>query len=160
MRLTLFYGFVKAHHILYGSKESDNQNAYFYTEACYTNFSAVWFVIQTHRRSQTPSAWWLPPRWWRNKLETFSALLALCEGNTSVTSGSPSQRPVTRSFDVFFDLHLTKRLCKQSRCRWFEMPSCSLWCHCEVPPVPPVSMKIGNSQSFPMCLASCRLSYI
>ena len=42
----------------------------------------------------------------------------------------PSQRPVTRSFDVFFDLRLNKRLSKQSRRRWFEIPSRSLWHHC------------------------------
>ena len=42
----------------------------------------------------------------------------------------PSQRPVTWSFDVFFDLCLNKRLSKQSRCRWFETPSHSLWRHC------------------------------
>ena len=35
-------------------------------------------------------------------------------GNSTVTGEFPSQRPVTRSFDVFFDLHLNKRLCKQS----------------------------------------------
>ena len=35
----------------------------------------------------------------------------------------PSQRPVTRSFDVFFDLHLNKRLSKQSRGWRFETPS-------------------------------------
>ena len=35
---------------------------------------------------------------------TFSALLALCVGNSPVTGEFPSQRPVTRSFDVFFDL--------------------------------------------------------
>ena len=29
---------------------------------------------------------------------------------------------------------LNKRLSKQSRHRWFEMPSCSLWCHCNVVP--------------------------
>ena len=40
----------------------------------------------------------------------FSALLALSEGNLPVTGGSPSQRPVTRSFDVFFDLRLNKRM--------------------------------------------------
>ena len=39
--------------------------------------------------------------WWRHQMETFSALLALCEGNSSVTGEFPSQRPVTRSFDVF-----------------------------------------------------------
>ena len=41
----------------------------------------------------------------------------------------PSQRPVTRSFDVFFDQRLNKRLSKQSRRRWFETPACSLWRH-------------------------------
>ena len=48
--------------------------------------------------------------------KTFSALLALCEENSHVTDGFPSQMPVTRSFDVFFDLRLNKRLSKQSRC--------------------------------------------
>ena len=38
--------------------------------------------------------------WWRHQMETFSALLALCAGNLPVTGESPSQRPVTRSFDV------------------------------------------------------------
>ena len=41
----------------------------------------------------------------------------------------PAQRPVTRSFDVFFDLHLNKCLSKQSWGWWFEMPSCPLWRH-------------------------------
>ena len=45
-------------------------------------------------------------------METFSALLALCVGNSSVTGEFPAQRPVTRSFDVSFDLHLNKRLNK------------------------------------------------
>ena len=56
-------------------------------------------------------------------METFSLLLALCEGNPLVTDGFPSQRPVTRSFDVFFDLRLNKRLSYQSRRRWYETPS-------------------------------------
>ena len=43
-------------------------------------------------------------------METFSVLLALREGNAPVTGGFPSQRPMTRSFDVFFDLRLNKRL--------------------------------------------------
>ena len=43
-----------------------------------------------------------------------------------------SQRTVTRSFDVFFDLRLNKRLREQSWGRWFETPSCSLWRHCNV----------------------------
>ena len=42
----------------------------------------------------------------------------------------PAQRPITRSFGVFFDLHLNERLSKQSCGWWFGMPSRSLWCHC------------------------------
>ena len=41
----------------------------------------------------------------------------------------PTQRPVTRSFDVFFDLRLNKRLCKQSWGWWFETLLCPLWRH-------------------------------
>ena len=68
--------------------------------------------------------------WWRHQIEAFSALLALCVGNSPVTGEFPSQRPVTRSFDVSFDLHLNKRLSKQSWGWWFETPSCPLWPHC------------------------------
>ena len=41
-------------------------------------------------------------------------------------------RPVTRSFDVFFYLHLNKWLSKQSWGWWFETPLCSLWRFCNV----------------------------
>ena len=44
-------------------------------------------------------------------METFSALLAMC--NSPVSGEFPPQRPVTRSFDIFFDLRLNKRLSKQ-----------------------------------------------
>ena len=47
-------------------------------------------------------------------METFSGLLAICVGNSPVTGEFPAERPVTRSFDVFFDLRLNKRLSKQS----------------------------------------------
>ena len=118
--------------------------------------------------------------WWRHQMETFSALPPLCVGNPPVTAGFPSQRPMTRSFETFFGLHLNKRLSehssrhahydvtvmhwsfvrectghrwipptkashavlwfflwsglnkrfnKQSRRRWFETPSRSLWRH-------------------------------
>ena len=66
--------------------------------------------------------------WWRHQMETFPALLALC----AVTGEFPTQRPVTRNFDVFFDLRLNKRLIKQSWGWWSETPSCSLWRHCNV----------------------------
>ena len=45
---------------------------------------------------------------------TFYVLLAICAGNSPVTGEFPAQRPVTRSFDVFFDLRLNERLSKQS----------------------------------------------
>ena len=41
----------------------------------------------------------------------------------STTGGFPSQRPVTRIFEFFFDLRLSKRLINQSRRRWCETPS-------------------------------------
>ena len=39
----------------------------------------------------------------------YSALLAICAGNSPVPGEFPAQRPVTRNFDVFFDLRLNKR---------------------------------------------------
>ena len=45
-------------------------------------------------------------------METFSALLAIDAGNSPVSGEFPAQRPVMRSFDVFFDLRLNKRLSK------------------------------------------------
>ena len=47
-------------------------------------------------------------------METFSALLAICAGNSPVTGEFLAQKPVTRSFDVLFDLRLNTRLSKQS----------------------------------------------
>ena len=72
--------------------------------------------------------------WWRHQMETFFALLALCAGNSLVTTEFPSQRPVMRSFDVFFDLRLNKRLSKQSGSWWFETPSRSFSRQCNIRP--------------------------
>ena len=62
-------------------------------------------------------------------MTSFSALLALCAGNSPVHGEFPAQSPVTRSFDFFY-LRLNKRLSKQSSGWWFETPSWSLWRHC------------------------------
>ena len=51
-------------------------------------------------------------------MDTFSALLAICAGNSPVPSEFPTQRPVTRSFDVFFDMCLNK---------------CKIYVKCEMP---------------------------
>ena len=53
----------------------------------------------------------------------------LCGEFTGHLSPVPTQRPVTRSFDVFFDLRLNKRLSKHLWGWWFETPSWSLWRH-------------------------------
>ena len=66
-------------------------------------------------------------------METFSALLAFCAGSSPAIGDFPGQRPVTWNFDVFFVLHLNKRLSKQSPRRWFETPSDPLWRHCNTP---------------------------
>ena len=68
--------------------------------------------------------------WWRH--QTFSTLLAICGGNSSVPGEFPAQRPVTRSFDVSFDLRLNKRLNKQSWAWWFETLLLLLWRQCNV----------------------------
>ena len=76
--------------------------------------------------------------WCRHQMETFSALLAICAGNSPVTGEFPAQRPEARSFDVFIDLRPNKRLSKQSWGWWFETPlrplnrhSNGLTCRCE-----------------------------
>ena len=68
--------------------------------------------------------------WWHHKMETFSALLVIYAGNSPVSGEFPSQRPVTRSFDLFFDLRLNKPLSKQWWGWWFETLSRLLWRHC------------------------------
>ena len=68
--------------------------------------------------------------WWRDQMETFSVLVALCPGNSPVTGEFPAQRPATRCLDAFFDMRLNKRLSKQSLGWWPETPSRPLWRHC------------------------------
>ena len=87
---------------------------------------------------QLNQGWGLPR--WRHQMEAFSTLLALWVGKSPVTREFPSPRPVTWSFDVFFDLHLNKQLSKQSWGWWFETPSRSLWRHGNAKPIPCVPL--------------------
>ena len=89
-----------------------------------------WGNIWSRSYCQLRGIWTTRATWWHHQMETFSELLAICAGNSPVPGEFPAQRPVTQSFDVFFDLHLNKRLSKQSWGWWFEMPLCSLWRHC------------------------------
>ena len=70
--------------------------------------------------------------WWRHQMETFSALLAICAGNSRVPGEFRAQRPVTRGFDIYYDLCLNKRLSKQSWAWWFETLSRTLLRLCNV----------------------------
>ena len=80
------------------------------------------FAKRTALLSQDP--------WWRHQMETFSALLAICAGNSPGTGEFPAQRSVTRSFDVFFDMCPNKPLSKQWWGWWFETLSRPFWRHC------------------------------
>ena len=62
-------------------------------------------------------------------MEIFSALLAIRAENSPVANEFTAQKPVTRSFDIFFDLRLNKRSSKQSWAWWFDMLSRPLWRH-------------------------------
>ena len=68
--------------------------------------------------------------WWRHQMETFSALLAICAGNSPVPGEFPTQRPVTRSIDVNLDLRLNKPYSKQSWGWWSKTLSRLSWRHC------------------------------
>ena len=73
--------------------------------------------------------------WWCNiVIGTQGLYPGLTIENTiqPVTGEFPTQMPVTRGFDVYFDLLLNKQLSKQSWGWCFEMPSCPLWCQCNI----------------------------
>ena len=72
----------------------------------YTRWKTMHFKNYVHRLSFLVA-------WWRHQMETLSPLLAFCAGNLPITGEFLSQRPVTRSSDVFFDLRLNKGLSKQ-----------------------------------------------
>ena len=98
------------------SSKIGNQNCQLLEARCTCSLTSRW---------QLNDARYYCLSWWRHQMETFSALQVLCAGNSPVTGEFPSQRPVTRSFHVFFDLLLNKRLSKQWWGWWFE-PSGSL----------------------------------
>ena len=80
---------------------------------CLNYVSAIEFYQRTkkHGKPRRVSIFLLRT-WWRHQMETFFALLAICAGNSPVIGEFPAQRPVTRGFDVFFDLRLNKRISK------------------------------------------------
>ena len=107
----------------------------FSARPCSIRHLADWHVSHINPRSGTHrrnSSRFVTGDLWRHQMGPFSALLALCAGNSPVTGEFPAQRPVTRGFDVFFNLCLNKRLNKQLWGWWFETPSPPLWRDCNV----------------------------
>ena len=102
------------------------------TGLCAGKFTGDRWISRTNGQLRGKCFHLMTSSWWTHQLETFPTFLVLCEGNPPATGGFPSKGPVTGSFDVFVDLRLNKRLSKQSRRRWFDTSSCSLWHHCIV----------------------------
>ena len=78
-----------------------------------------------------PSPWYLPLMMTSSNGNIFRVTGPLC-GEFTGPGEFPIQRPVTRSFDVFFYPSLNKRLSKQPWGWWFETLSWSLWRQCNV----------------------------
>ena len=92
------------------------------------NNRATISISSIHQQTQARQGWCISA-WWRNQMETVSALMVICAGNSPVPGEYPTQRLVTRSSGVVFDLHPNKRLSKQWWGWGFETPSYPLWCH-------------------------------
>ena len=65
--------------------------------------------------------------WWCHQMEGFSALLAVCAGDSPVTGEFPSQGPVARSLDVFIDGH--SYIMYQGQTCWCSAFARSWWRH-------------------------------
>ena len=85
------------------------------------NTSHLHGQLSTKYKPISPNEYELSDTWWRHQMETFSAVLAICAGNSPVTGEFLSQRPVTQSSDIFVAMRMKKQLSKQSH--W-------LWGHC------------------------------
>ena len=97
------------------------------TNSCFVSYSLsvflqdIWVIFYWNGWSKFRT--WITDiaqgSWWRHQMETFSALPAFCTGNSPANGEFRAQRPVTRSFGVFFDLRPNKRLSEQSWGWWF-----------------------------------------
>ena len=68
--------------------------------------------------------------WWRHQNGNIFRVTGHLCGNSPVAGEFPTQWPVARRFDFFFDVRLIKRLSKQSWGWWSETPSHTLWRQC------------------------------
>ena len=108
----------------------------------YANCITIWFTISTcqafllwrfHANSFVVLWFSLILHWWQDglrlthddviKWKHFLRYWPFVRGIHQSPVNFPPQRPVTRSFDVFFDQRLNKRLSKQWWGWWFETPA-------------------------------------
>ena len=87
-------------------------------------------IIQGWFTDIPATVWFLQCQVSNHDVINFFPITGPLWGEPQVTGEFPSQKPVTRNFDVCFDLHLNTRVSKQSRNWWFETPSHSFWRHC------------------------------
>ena len=98
--LYLFYFVVYMLISLYEIKALNKQGVTGYpshSTVCENQFWKYWYKLVYNKYNDKKLAWW------RHQMETFSTLLVLCVGNSPVTGVFPTQRPVTRGFDAFFN---------------------------------------------------------
>ena len=69
--------------------------------------------------------------WWHHQMETFSASLVLCAGNSPVTGEFPCKGHWRGALMISLICTLNKRLIKHSWGWWFEASLCPLWRHCK-----------------------------
>ena len=103
------FGDIIDHVGIYGSRLAEGLSASNVGLVLVTNIDIIHHNLTVFNDTQESSlgkwhAKW--HSWWRHQIETFPALLAICAGNSPVSGEFPAQRPVTRSFDVSFDLYL------------------------------------------------------
>ena len=127
---------------VYLKMSSKSINTFFYNVKIEKNHGSKW-RLPTHTSSKQLFFASFPDchehfvaSWLRHEIETFSALLALCEGDPPVTGGlwggctGDRWIPLTKANDAergcFLLSLLNKRLRKQSRRQWFKTPSRSL----------------------------------
>ena len=122
------------------------------------------YYLRTEKKMMCSAAWCVVSvvccrgsnAWWRHQMETFSALLDFCVGNSPITGEFPTQSPVARCFDVFFYLLLNKRLSKQWWGWWFDTPSRPLWRHCNAPVLLNPDRR---ALALPHCIEVCSTSW-
>ena len=91
--------------------------------------------------------------WWRHQMVTFTALLALCAGNSPVTGEFPAQRPVTRSCDVLFNgvstrVHVMARCWLAKKKHYLVSPALMLSNLCQSNAVTVFTFLVGDTLSF------------